>query len=86
MGSKKTSTGSATSIPTSNSDAAEAKALVTAAPPAPMPLVTMAISDPSALEAVRRRTAQITAKRGRTALRIPLSSTAGVSGGVAIPT
>ncbi len=69
-----------------NSDSAELAAGVTAAAPAPAPLIAMALSDPDALENVKRRVSQAKAKRGRASLRVPLSATSGgVSSGIAIP-
>ena len=72
-------------IPT-NDYAAEQAAGVAAASVAPNPLITMTLADPAALDNVRRRVAQVKAARGRSSLRIPLSSTVGVSGGISIPT
>lgn len=81
MGNKK----SGQTAQSTNSDSAELAAGVTAAAPAPAPLIAMALSDPDALENVKRRVSQAKAKRGRASLRIPLGAASGVSSGIAIP-
>lgn len=68
-----------------NDHAAEKAAQVSPAIIAPLPLIQMTLSDPDALENVRRRTAKAKAARGRSTLRIPLASAVSVSGGISIP-
>lgn len=85
MGNSKNKTPKSTSGST-NDDSAEAAAMVTAAPPPPAPLLAIAMADPNAIDNVKRRAAETTAKRGRSSLRIPLNTASGNStGGIAIP-
>ena len=55
------------------------------AAPAPAPLLNLNMTDPAALELVRKRVVEAKASRGRNSLRIPLSPAATGAGGISIP-
>lgn len=71
--------------PASNDFSAEKTAQTAPAAQAPAPLLNLNMTDPAALELVRKRVLQAKAKQGRNSLVIPLSPAATGAGGIAIP-